>query len=349
MGGSDNFYKMPSSHDGPIWDVWLSSLWMPSVTAAEELGILDSLADQVASTEELSERLDLNLRALNAVLPMLTALGFLVTRQGHYHVTETTRNFLLKDSPYYWGGILERARINSPHHASLIDVLTAGTSKGTGNWANTEKPSDGWAAGKIDREQARLIAYFMHGHSLPAALGAARNGGFSSVSRLLDVGGGSGCYSIALAQAYTNLHCTVMDLPTMCAEAENYINTAGVSDRVDTVAVDMFREQWPTGYDALLFSNIFHDWSFDTCTQLAKNAFDVLPTGGRIYLHEMLLDDSGVAPTTATAFSLLMLLGTEGQQFTFEQLCRLLENAGFSDVKATATYAYFSVICGYKR
>lgn len=348
MADSGNSYQMPSSHDGPIWDVWLSNLWMPSVTAAEELDIFASLAGQKASAAELSERMDLNLRALNALLPMLTALGFLVTRQGRYQVTDTTRNFLLKDSPYYWGGILERTRMNSPHHASLIDVLTAGTSKGTGNWENLEKPSDGWAAGKIDREQARLIAYFMHGHSLAAAVGAARNGNFSGITRLLDVGGGSGCYAIALAQAYPELRCTVMDLPTMCAEAQNYVADGGVSDRVDTVAVDMFRQPWPTGYDALFFSNIFHDWDFDTCARLAKNAYDVLPAGGRIYLHEMLLDDSGVGPITATAFSLLMLLGTEGQQFTFEQLRRLLENAGFTAVEATATYAYFSLVCGYK-
>ena len=27
----------------------------------------------------------------------------------------------------------------------------------------------------------------------------------------------------------------------------------------------MFREPWPKGYGALFFSNVYHDWDFETC------------------------------------------------------------------------------------
>jgi acetylserotonin N-methyltransferase len=110
----------------------------------------------------------------------------------------------------------------------------------------------------------------------------------------------------------------------------------------------MFRQPWPRGYDALFFSNIWHDWNVRTCQWLAARAFEALPSGGRILLHEMLLDDDGNGPVTAASFSMLMLLATQGQQFTFGELKGMLEGAGFARIDATATHPYYSVVTGHK-
>jgi acetylserotonin N-methyltransferase len=106
----------------------------------------------------------------------------------------------------------------------------------------------------------------------------------------------------------------------------------------------MFRQDWPADHDAMFFSNIFHDWDRDTCTQLARKAHAALPEGGRIYLHEMLLDDDGAGPSAAATFSLVMLLGTHGQQFTFAQLQEILETAGFNEVRTVPSYGYYSLV-----
>jgi len=208
---------------------------------------------------------------------------------------------------------------------------------------------EAWESGRIDLERAGGIARFMNSHSMAAAAGLAKTVSFESIARLLDVGGGSGCFSIALAQRNPQLRCTIMDLAAMCHWAQKYIDTAGIGDRVDTRSVDMFREAWPHGYDAIFFSNVFHDWSFETCVQLAASAYAALPGNGRIYLHEMLLDDSGTAPRTAAAFSVLMLIGTRGQQFRFVDLRKLLASAGFVDVTVTPAHGYYSLVSGRKR
>ena len=135
----------------------------------------------------------------------------------------------------------------------------------------------------------------------------------------------------------------------MCEVAQGYIKAGEVADSVDTAAVDMFRQPWPKGYDALFFSNIWHDWNFQTCKWLAARAFETLPAGGRIMLHEMLLDDDGAGPVTAASFSMLMLLGTQGQQFTFSELKGILESAGFAGVESRQTSVYYSVVTAYKR
>ncbi|HEV7716361.1 MAG TPA: methyltransferase, partial [Steroidobacteraceae bacterium] len=278
----------------------------------------------------------------------LTSLGFLVAYQGRYQVSELTRNYFLRASPFYWGAALLQYRRTNVMHAAIRGKLTLEETPGVGHSAD-KPPVEAWESGKMDLDTARGIAAFMHSHSVPAATGAALHGDFAGVARLLDVGGGSGCFSIALAQRHQQLRCTIMELPAMCEVAQDYIQAGGVAERVDARHVDMFREAWPRGYDAMFFSNIFHDWSDATNAQLAANAFAALPAGGRIYLHEMLLDDTGNAPRTTAAFSMLMLVSTRGRQFTFRQLQTLLEAAGFGDIAVTATYGYYSLVSGVKR
>lgn len=135
----------------------------------------------------------------------------------------------------------------------------------------------------------------------------------------------------------------------MCRAAARYIEAGAVGGKVDTTALNMFGDPWPMGYDAIFFSNIWHDWNFRTCAWLAERAYEALPRGGRIMLHEMLLDDGGVGPPTAAAFSMLMLLATQGQQFTFGELKGLLEQAGFRDIETRHTAGYYSITTGYKR
>lgn len=336
-------FEVPTRDDKPLWDVWLSMLWLPSVTAADELKIFDSLAEAPATAAELARRMDLNPRAVSGVLPLLAAQGFLACHEGRFAVSDTTRNFMVHSSPFYWGAVfIVQPRANAMH-IRLREALVRKAALPMGQ-SSDKPPVESWESGQLDLERARGIAAFMQSHSLPAATGVARNGDFKGVTRLLDVGGGSGCFSIALARLHANLRCTVMDLPAMCDVAREHIAAGKVADRVDARSVDMFREDWPRGYDAAFFSNIFHDWSFETCAQLAASAYKALPSGGHVYLHEMLLDDGGTSPVTTAAFSVLMLLRTRGQQFTFTQLRALLQDAGFVDVEASATYGYYSLI-----
>jgi acetylserotonin N-methyltransferase len=333
----------PSTDDRPVWDVWLSMWWLPSVTVADELGIFDACAERPVTPRDVAERLGLSDRGIGVLLPMLASLGFLALHEGRFGITDTTRNFLLSRSPFYWGGVFARHRVINSFHATLKDAVTGKAVRPVGQ-SSESPPAEAWESGRIGLDQAREIARFMQSHSLPSATGVALHGDFGGVVRLLDVGGGSGCFAIALAQARPELRCTVMDLPAMCEVAREYIDAAGVGNRVDTRGADMFRQEWPAGYDAVFLSNVLHDWSAETCAQLAASAHAALPPGGRVYVHEMLLDDSGAGPRTAAAFSMLMLTATRGRQFTFEQMRTLLEDAGFVDVSVTATYAYYSLI-----
>lgn len=346
-------YAAPTADDRRMWDLWLSGLHQPSIVAAEEAGIFSALAEAPATASELAARLGFDERATGILVRLLAALRLLLLQDGRYHLGDEARIYLVKGSPFYWAPMASVA-VSDWHRDRLLEKLRQRGSdrvagpEGTPLVSTEGRAADDWAAGNVSSQRACEVAARMHAHSVPAAVGVARNYDFGDISRVLDVGGGSGCFMVAAAQAHPHLRCTVMELPAMCEAASGYIQAGGVADRVDTCAVDMFRQPWPRGYDALFFSNVWHDWNVRTCQWLAARAFDALPSDGRILLHEMLLDEDGAGPVTAASFSMLMLLATQGQQFTPGELKEILSAAGFVRIDVTATHPYYSVVTGCK-
>ena len=335
---------MPLTDDRPIWDIWLSSMSLPAVSAALELGIIEALASGPQRATALAEQLDLRPQRCLILLRMLDSLGLLAKHVENYQLTPLARDYLLERDPFYWGFALTSGSAKSGFHARICDAVK-NPKLGSGG---APPAAIAWESGKLSDDVARVVARFMNSHSMGSANAVARSSLFRGARRLLDVGGGSGCYSIAVAQHHTQLRATVMDLAPMCRLANEYIAAAGISDRVDTASVDMFREHWPQGYDAMLFSNIFHDWSPEVCAELAAKAFSACAPGGSVYLHEILVDETGAHPRTAAAFSVMMLGATKGQQFTFVELSEILKAAGFEDVQVRPTHGYFTVVSGHK-
>lgn len=103
-----------------------------------------------------------------------------------------------------------------------------------------------------------------------------------AIKHVVDVGGGSGCFSIALVQANPELRATILELPAVCPVTNCHIAEGSVTDRVRTVGCDMFSTAWPTAQqlgaevDAVLFSNVFHDWSQAQNRHLATQALSLL-------------------------------------------------------------------------
>jgi acetylserotonin N-methyltransferase len=188
----------------------------------------------------------------------------------------------------------------------------------------------------------------LHSHAFPAAMGLARSGRFAQVRRVLDVGGGTGCFGIALALVQPDLRCTVLELPGICRLADRYIAAYSVQDRVGTLAANLCKDSWPSGHDAIFFSTIFHDWRWEHFRRLVERSFAALPPGGHIYLHEKLLADAQDGPLLGTSWSTTMLLCEEGKHCTAGELDQLMSKVGFADIAVFPAYGLFSLIRGRK-
>lgn len=342
--------ESPSCDDRLLWDTWMSLCHFPALTVADELGLFSFLEKRSATTKEVAKGLSLQERGTRALLGVLASLGFLVQSHGQFYLTDAARNFLLPESPYYWGGMLHTTRNVQNMHSAIKEML------------QRDKPivyedkdtkiskgfSSAWESQELDLEQARLLTQAMHSHSFPAAVNVARWGNFEGVQRLLDIGGGSGCFCITLAHRYPEIRFTVMELPVVCKVTEEYIAHYRLQNQINTLAADMFKDPLPTGYDAIFFSNIFHDWNRERCLFLGKRSFEALPSGGHIYAHEIMLTDTEDGPLTVASYSIIMMLVHEGSLFTVGELTELIEKCGFEDISMVPTHPYCSLISGRK-
>lgn len=334
----------PTIDDTIIWDTWLAQFRLPIMNTAIEAGVLATLCDKVLTHEELAAELDLDARALQMWLAALAADGFVEKRLGKWRATAAARTWLHPQAKGYWGGFLKS--IDS--HASANEKLAHALKHGLRMEGAAPRPVN-WEAGTMPQEVADSIAAFMQAHSQGPALGTARMPAFGELECLMDVGCGSGVYGIEIAKANPDLKVILMDLKEVAAAAQRYVDAEDMGARVSTAGVNMFEEAWPSGPDGHLFCNVFHDWSFETNRQLARNSFDALPSGGRIFLHEILIDDDYTGPWPAAAFSIMMLIGTLGQQYSLAEFRDILESAGFTDVQAERTGGgYYSLVSARK-
>ena len=341
-----NLPSLPPIDNQPLWDIWLSGFRLPALTVADELGLFGLLRDNPSTIDEVARNLDLNNRSVEALLGMLTAMGFLCRDNRKYYLTDLSASFLLPDSPHYWGGVLHTVKDNPVSHAMILNAIRSDTGKSA--LEPGQRFTDMWKEVSLTREQAKAFTAKMHSHGFASAIALARSPVARDIRRLLDIGGGSGCYSIALAATSPNISCVVMDLEPVCHHTREYIKTYRLTDRIEVLPLDFFRDSWPSGFDAALMSDILHDWDRDTCLRLAKATYDSLSAGGRIILNEVLIDDETSGPVTASAYSLAMLMVTEGKQFTGAELISLLEEAGFIDIGIAPGYGYYSIITGHK-
>lgn len=340
--------EIPTCNDKPIWDVWMSLFHFPTLVAADEMGLFDLLHNNSLTKDEIATTLLLSNRACEALLSVLTSLNFLQYSIGQYHLTDVSKNFLVTNSPFYSGGLLHPYRNAVVNGNKIKETLKNDTPHNYANGKTAINLMEKWEQGTITETEAEMICKSMHSMSLPAALGVARWGNFKDVNHLLDVAGGSGCYSIALAQQYPAMKFTVMELPAVCTITKKYIDNYGLSNQINTFAANFFTNTWFSGCDAVFLSNILHDWNTEQCLFLLRKSYENLPEKGKIYIHELLMNDLNNGSLVAASYSMTMMLRTLGKQFSALELKEMLEKTGFINIEIIPTYGYYSLIIANK-
>ena len=116
------------------------------------------------------------------------------------------------------------------------------------------------------------------------------SGAMEDTRRLLDVGGGDGTIGCALVEEYPELAVTVYNLPASAYIARRVINDRGCSDRVDVHEGDFLEDEFPTGYDVIMFSRVLTDWTPSVCKMLFEKVHKALPPEGKLVINEAFVD-----------------------------------------------------------
>lgn len=104
---------------------------------------------------------------------------------------------------------------------------------------------------------------------------------------ILDVGGGDGTIACALAQAYPHLKITVYNLPESAKIAQKNIDAMGLQKRISVFSGDFINdEQFPAGFDLILFVRVLWDWDNSRKRKLLNMAYHALKRKGHVAICE---------------------------------------------------------------
>ena len=168
------------------------------------------------------------------------------------------------------------------------------------------------------------------------------------VIRLLDVGGGTGIYSIALLQKYRQLQAIVLDHGEVLKVAAEMAESYGVADRLELREGDMFADPLPENCEAILLSNILHDWDVPQCKQLVSRCAYALPSGGRLLIHDVFLNDELDGPLPIALYSAALFTLTEGRAYSQAEYREWLDAADLVPAEMIPTLIHCGVIAGTK-
>jgi demethylspheroidene O-methyltransferase len=154
---------------------------------------------------------------------------------------------------------------------------------------------------------------------------------------LLDVGGGEGAFVLAAARRHPHLACTLFDLPPVAARGRRRLAEAGLADRVRAVGGDFEREPLPPGADVATLVRVCLDHDDATVSGLLRRIREALVPGGTVVVAEPLAGVPGAEAVGDVYFAYYLRAMGRGRARRADELCALLQGAGFRRVRVRPT------------
>lgn len=119
-----------------------------------------------------------------------------------------------------------------------------------------------------------------------------------SGSLVVDIGGGIGHISAAIAKAHPHLRVQVQDFEDLKENSSGLLESCGVADRVSFAAHNFFEPQPTATRDAAVFfmRNILHDWSDLYCRRILKPVIEAMGPDSRLIISDIVLPEPNTVP-----------------------------------------------------
>jgi SAM-dependent methyltransferase len=289
-----------------------------------QLGVFNQLAAGPHTPAELAAQLAVDPKALGRLLNAAVAHGLLIKQNERYANSSMSETCLVPGGRYHLGNLIGREGAFYQRWSYLPDAIRSGErpdanirDEGQRNWV-------------LDFELALYDLALAYGPDIAEALNLPED----RPLRILDVGGGHGGYSIALARRYPNVVATVFELPAAAAVALDIIAREGMNGRVSVQEGNFQEEELPGGYDIVLLFGVLVSETLEGKLALLQKAYDALVPGGQLVIRGFWLDEDRAGPPQETIFSLHMLLSTEaGDISTRSELEDLVSQVGFKLIR----------------
>jgi len=294
--------------------------------AALDLGIFDHLAGEPKTVDAVSRATGIAPNRLLVLLGALLSVGLVVRDGEEYTNAPASQVFLVRGRPKFYGDYLRVV------NGQLVYPYLMQLDRGV---RGEQRARSFYEVYYADPRQAAAFTRAQHSGSLgPAAL-LARCIDLSERRWLLDVGGGSGAFTITLCQRWPQLMATILDLPQTVDVARQCAAEAGLAERIRHLAGSALEVDWPPRQDVILMSYLWSAIGRGDIETLIARAAGALVPGGVLIVHDFMVEVGLTGPPIAAWHLLASVLDNpEVVCLTTNLVGNLLAAGGFQVVSA---------------
>jgi len=314
----------PSVTPDLVWDAVTGFQRSAAIKSAVDLEVFTHIGAGAKTAAAIADASKASERGIRILCDTLTVLGFLTKSGNEYSLTDVSAAFLDKKSPAYLGSVADF--LMSPQQKAGFENLTESVKHGgaveSGN-ASISPDSAMWVT--FARSMMPMV--------FPAAQRIPEHIGFPQDRKLkvLDIAAGHGLFGVMVAKQYPNAEIYAVDWANVLTVATENANNFGVGGRHHLIPGSAFEADFGDGYDVVLLTNFLHHFDEATCTELLKKINNAMTPDGKLFTLEFVPNDDRVSPPFEAMFPLVMLAATPaGDAYTFAELKRMFEAAGFS-------------------
>jgi SAM-dependent methyltransferase len=284
--------------------------------AANELGVFEALADSPATLNALAARVGLTSRAASISADAMVALGLLERRGDVYANGPAAAHYLAGTTPADLRPLLR-----------FWDTISYRTWEGLAHALGRGPDTEVF---DLDDDQQEILSAGIEAVLAGPAHALAVSDALRPGDRLLDVGGGTGSWSMAAARHQPGLQATVVDLPVTAGIARRRIAAAGLDDRVTVVASNAMVDDLPPGFDVFLVANLVHYWSPADNQRLLRRIRAAATVGARLLLADFWTDPGHTEPLHAALMAGEFAVHLrDGDVYSVEEVRGWLPTAGW--------------------
>jgi SAM-dependent methyltransferase len=323
----------------PVVDTFHAMIVARSIMVGAKLGVFDLLAERPLTADAAARALGTNAPALEKLLDVLVATGYLSVDHSHYRTTALSRKWMLRNAP----GSLHDNMLMRFLEWQAIETIEDFVKTGQALDVHDRIRGDDW---NTYQRGMRSLARFSAGEV------AKRVRLSRSATRMLDVGGGHGTYSVAFCRRHPQLTATILDLPQAVETAAPILAEENMGARVvgragNALTEDLGREQW----DLVFVAHLVHHFDRATNQALLQRAAAALRPDGVVAIVDVLRSRSPRATSqTGALLDLYFAVTSNSGTWSADEIAGWIREAGMTPGKVLhlRTAPGISVVTGTK-
>lgn len=270
---------------------WESAALMSAI----ELGAFTAIANGHDTIDSAARALDIEPVNAERLLTVLVAMEVLSLDGERFVNAPDVDRFLVQGKPTYAGPWMLFSKPRWEDWGRLTEFLKV-------------RAADQKLLGRYDEtftvERARAYHEATYSIGMGAARRFHRQVDLSGRRKIMDLGGGSGCYCIVAARTYPDIWGEVLDLAPVVAVTREFLAENEVADRVTATPCDFTRDRLPHDADVAIMASNLPQYSRVIIADVVRRVFDALLPGGEFHLIGEMLDADGRGPLAPALWGL---------------------------------------------